>query len=688
MDTDRLAAKEELLQQQPDFLTKAKKKVNGHQTYICPVCGNGSGKDGTGICLDISSKSIFPHWKCFNCGLYGDVVELWKKANNLTDDNEAFTTAYSHFGIIVGDMPEKALSKPVEPRKGKTGISIPPNSNGLKNGIKSTLNGIVENSTPEKPVKEEFQQTDYSNFFLQANKNLKLTDYHRGISLDTLNQFKVGFVQEWRHPKAPDSVPTSPRLIIPTSKNSYLARDTRENLSDILKQYAKSKVGSMSIFNIDALLLSENPVFVVEGEIDALSIIDVGGEAVGLGSVSMVNRLLEILQNAMQKPTKPLIIALDDDKSGQAAAAKLSEGLDKLNISYFVYNFTKPYKDANEFLMQDRKGFADKVTAVNENPEKAIYQANHSNFSFLQDFVNTIAESAVDTPYIATGFPEFDNALDGGLYEGLYILGAISSLGKTTFALQICDNIAKIGNDILIFSLEMSKYELIAKSISRLTLLDVLTNSGDIRNAKTARGITTGSRYAKYSAMENEIIQRAIGNYGKFAKNVYIHEGIGDIGVSQVRKTIAEHIRITGKKPVILIDYIQILSPTDVRATDKQNMDKSTLELKRISRDFKIPVLAISSFNRESYKSAVSYASFKESGAIEYSSDILIGLQLAGAGSKSFDVDAAKAKEPREIELVILKNRNGKTGQKIGYEYFPKFNYFQEKKALKKQARL
>ena len=51
--------------------------------------------------------------------------------------------------------------------------------------------------------------------------------------------------------------------------------------------------------------------------------------------------------------------------------------------------------------------------------------------------------------------------------------------------------------------------------------------------------------------------------------------------------------------------------------------------------------------------------SFKESGAREYSSDVLLGLQLKDVGSQGFNVDEAKKKEPREIELVILKNRNG-----------------------------
>lgn len=64
--------------------------------------------------------------------------------------------------------------------------------------------------------------------------------------------------------------------------------------------------------------------------------------------------------------------------------------------------------------------------------------------------------------------------------------------------------------------------------------------------------------------------------------------------------------------------------------------------------------------------------------AIEYSSDVLIGLQLKGAGTKEFDVTEAKAKNPREIELVILKNRNGATGKRIQYKYYPMFNYFEE----------
>ena len=69
---------------------------------------------------------------------------------------------------------------------------------------------------------------------------------------------------------------------------------------------------------------------------------------------------------------------------------------------------------------------------------------------------------------------------------------------------------------------------------------------------------------------------------------------------------------------------------------------------------------------------------FKESGAIEYSTDVLIGLQLKGVGNKNFDIDQAKSKNPREVEAVILKNRNGRTGGKTGFDFYAMFNYFAE----------
>ena len=152
--------------------------------------------------------------------------------------------------------------------------------------------------------------------------------------------------------------------------------------------------------------------------------------------------------------------------------------------------------------------------------------------------------------------------------------------------------------------------------------------------------------------------------------------------MKEIEQEVADHYEIMQTIPLVVVDYLQLLAPLDVRASDKQNMDRATLELRRIARDYHCPVIVISSFNRSSYNQKVNFGSFKESGAIEYCADVVVGLQLEGVGQDDFDVDVEKAKNPRSIEAVILKNRFGETGGTIRYTYNPALNYFRERREI------
>lgn len=659
---ERQDAREQLKGYLRNYVESVTQKSKGANLYVCPLCGSGKGKNGTGAFSIKNGTS----WKCFSCNAGGDIFDLYGAINGTTDHNEQLRGISELYGVQVTSYRSTAQE------------DFSPEYQNQPKNEQYTYNSIHTN------VYTQAQQTetaDYTDFFLQAHKAVEQTDYwkKRGLSKETVDRFKLGYVAEWRHPKAPKA-PASPRLIIPTSTGSYLARDTRDQIPEEQRAYSKSKVGSIQLFNKKALQTATKPIFIVEGELDALSIIEVGGEAVALGTTTKSKALIELLKS--QAPAQVLIIALDNDEAGQRASRELTEGLQGLNIPCYSFNPCGQYKDANEALQRDREALtiaveeAEHLQDEEAQAQKEAYLKN-STAHYLQSFVNGIADS-VDTPYIPTGFKKLDSVLDGGLYEGLYIVGAISSLGKTTIITQIADQIAQAGTDVLIFSLEMARTEIMAKSISRHTLQSVLATGGDIRNAKTARGITTGKRYIDYNQTERDLINSSIMEYSKYAQNIYISEGIGNIGAEQIRETVQKHILFTGKTPVVIIDYLQILAPYSERATDKQNTDKAVMELKRISRDYKTPVIGISSFNRANYKEAVTMEAFKESGAIEYSSDILIGLQLKGAGKKDFDANEAKRKDPREIELVILKNRNGRTGDSLSFNFYPLFNYFEE----------
>lgn len=596
---------------------------------------------------------------CFSCGADYDTFDIIGIDFGLTDPAKIFSKAHELFNITIDG-----------------------------NGVSGPLSAQPVVAPPVQATQQahDTQEAQYmAEYLIKAHQAVGQTDYFnkRGIGPDLIERFNLGYDPHFKT-KEGDEYKTWHAVIIPTGPGSFNARNTKP---DAAKENRLRKRGASVIYNIPALY-SGKPVFVVEGEMDALSVMDAGAEAIALGSTANTEQLLKRIR--LQAPTHTLILSLDNDQDGQQAAEKLKTGLSSLGVSFIEENISAQFKDPNEHLTVNRSSFIQAVQeaqAVVITQEEADLAAEREEYlrnsaaNHINAFVGGIAES-VNTPAIPTGFAGMDIILDGGLYEGLYVMGAISSLGKTTFFMQLADQIAQQDQDVLVFSLEMARAEIMAKSISRLTLLNTVQSGGDPHNAKTARNITTGKKYATYTQIERDLIKDSIRDYGKYADRIFISEGIGDIGADSIRKTVQKHVFFTGRRPVIIVDYLQLLAPHDPRSTDKQNTDKSVLELKRISRDFKIPVLAISSFNRMNYNHAVTMESFKESGAIEYSSDVLIGLQAKGAGKKvngkEFDINAAKRKNPREVELVILKNRNGRTGDTLAYEYYPLFNYFKE----------
>lgn len=275
-----------------------------------------------------------------------------------------------------------------------------------------------------------------------------------------------------------------------------------------------------------------------------------------------------------------------------------------------------------------------------------------------------------------TGFNQLDDALDGGFTAGVHFIGAVSSLGKSTLALQIADHMGSLGNHIIYFSMEMSREQLAAKLISMHTL----RFRANDKRAKTANQLTSESM--KYFEDEDwDVVNEARRIVSENGIHTTICADCGDaITIDAIAKYVKDYIATYEVKPVVFIDYLQILAAPEkmLRATDKQNVDYNIRKIRMMASKYDIPVIVISSFNRESYKNQVSFQSFKESGNIEYSCDTMIGLQYKGVGTEGFNVDEAKAKYPRMIELIILKQRYGPTGAVIQYKFYTKYNKFEE----------
>lgn len=323
-----------------------------------------------------------------------------------------------------------------------------------------------------------------------------------------------------------------------------------------------------------------------------------------------------------------------------------------------------------------------------------------------------------------TGFTKLDELLDGGFLGGnLILLGAISSLGKTTFALQIAENLALSGKDVLVFSLEMSKKELFAKSVSRNTYRivesqgalsffdekDRLTMGDALRGRIGEDQIDVTKPYQK-----RDLFEAALAETNKLKEHFRIIRD-NKIDVGKVEDFINVHVEVTGNKPFVILDYLQILKHgDDVRGDKRVLTDEDVNNLKDIAVRYDLPIMVISSFNRNNYLEPVSQGSFKESGTIEYTSDTLIGMQYSGMQyQKHWFTNKNKKKKlvyeskiehdtrVRErlekmdedgalglslpIDVVLLKNRGVSKG-KLLFEFCPKYNIFTENEDQSKAA--
>lgn len=630
------------------YLQKA--RVEG---YICPICGSGSGPNGTGI-----TTKDGKHYTCWagKCFTSADIPDIIAAKEGLTPGSrEALQRAYEVYSLTVGKkLPSTGENKP----------SVPP------------------------AQKEQKAAQDFTAYIEECHARIGQTDYpqRRGFTKKIIERFRLGYEPNFRtKEKLEDGTErfvTWKALIIPNGPSRYTARNTDINATKANRYRFR---GHNVPYNFQALEQTEKPVFIVEGELDALSVIEAGGEAIAIGTDATL--LLDRLNK--DKVKKPLLLALDKDKPGQEAEAELRAGLEKKGIPFLQADIAGEYKDANEAYMKDTPAFVMAVYAAQQEiktAEELALEAEQAAYMKINAAANLeafFAEVSQGKKPYSTGFKLLDKELGGGIFEGLTIVGAVTSAGKTTLTMQIADYMAQAGHDVLIFSLETGMNELIARSISRETLLECFEQRLPDTDALTTRAILNGEQGRQ------GILEAASKAYEKYAGNLYIFQSLGKIGTKRIREETQRHKDITGRTPIVVIDYLQLLGQNEAKYSTgaKDIMDAAVTELKCLAVDYKTPVILISSFNRDNYKADANFASFKESGGIEYSADLLLGLQYEGAGKEGFNQEKleqlAEAK-PRKMELKIMKNRNGEWGQRILFDYYAVANYFQEISVKKK----
>lgn len=616
---------------------------------ICPICGNGTGESGTGITENPRKPG---NLTCFKCGFQGDIIDLLQK-DKATDYNGALAIAADVLGVTI-DTEGEAYS-----------------FTGSKH------------QAEQHPAPLDEVPANYIPYYRECCTRLFETPaaleyiHRRGISDETARAFWLGYDPAWRSPtaiKRGNTPPSSPRIILQCTRSQYEARA----INGTGGKFDKMNEGGKALFNayiLDNPTYNNSSIFITEGIFDALSVIEAGGLAIALNSTANAEKLLEKLEAAATPTKSTIILCLDNDQAGQSATEKLERGLSRLNISNIRADICNGHKDPNEALTADRSAFIEAVHAAQ--------RAAKGKPDNIADYIAHTIERDIEQFKAArnknTGFPLLDNK-SGGLFPGLYVIAAISSLGKTTFTAQIADQLAEAGEDVLFFSLEMSRLELVTKSIARRAYISdgVLANS----SLSYRRGYYETERKAfaaQYAA--------------KVGDRMNIIEGNFNCNISFIGSYVRSYVDRTGTRPTVIIDYLQILqaeSANAMQSSTKQSVDMVITELKRLSRELNITVIAISSVNRANYLTPIDFESLKESGGIEYTADVIWGLQLAclskdpvfdeekAIKKKRAAIKGAKAESPRKIELVCLKNRYGIANFSVYFDYHPAHDYFIE----------
>ena len=612
----------------------------------------------------------------------GDAGHFFVNPN--TNSYSSFSSCCNGGSIIDFLMEYNRLDKKeaIDRAKSIAGIQRSGGNNQMNNNTRSQNNNEIKQQREEEKKKQEEAEKQRIEYLKQQKgqfiKNAlerqteenkqKVYEYmeSRNISKETANRYHLFISNNIYEDK--DHLE---RVVIPIYENnepiSYVARATSKEIQGQAK--ALNSAGEQTPLNIDYIKQEpgeNNLIYVCEAWADALSFEDIGEKAIALHSTQKVNQfLIKITDNIKTASKYHYVLCCDNDEAGIKANAKLAEEFNNLQIKYSRMYIPKEYNDINEWYC---KVGSQEVFKAEINPLKDDNVLRYIDNSFLNDI-----ERMKTYKSKSTGFKNLDKEING-VYPGLYVLGAISSLGKTTFISQLVDQMAQQGEHVIFFSLEQSRFELVAKGISRQTFIL------NPQEAKTSLAIMQNTDIA-------DITIKGVEQYQPIAHNTNIVEGNFNITVNSIREYVGEYIKFCKVKPIVVLDYLQILRPLNDRLTDKQQVDYNVTELKRISRDYDIPVFVICSFNRDNYTTTVDFTSFKESGAIEYSADVVMGLQLAvmeeiKGNAKLTEVrekiNEAKNEIPRKIQLIGLKNRNGKSYFKCNYKFYSAFNYFEE----------
>ncbi|WP_446745388.1 replicative DNA helicase [Silvibacterium acidisoli] len=367
---------------------------------------------------------------------------------------------------------------------------------------------------------------------------------------------------------------------------------------------------------------------------------------------------------------------------GVAYLASLTEGLPRrLSIDEYV----RIVKDKS-LLRQLINICSTSITRAADQGEEALEILNAAESSLLEVTEKGITRGFAGIPEIvrdsfgtidnlykegrevtglATHFTEFDRMTSGLQNSELTIIAARPSMGKTAWAINIAQNAAvRGGNVVAVFSLEMSKESLLRRMLASEALVD---------SQKIQKGFLGRDDHEKLSAALERLVECQL----------FIDDTPG-ISLTEMRAKARRLKQSTGSLDLIVIDYLQLMTASS--GAGKKGPENRTQEVSAISRGLKalakemnIPVIALSQLSRSSEQRGGDkkpmLSDLRESGSIEQDADVVAFIHREAYYNRDENGEP-DPETANKAEIIIAKQRNGPTGS-VQLAYLSKCTRFE-----------
>ncbi len=300
-------------------------------------------------------------------------------------------------------------------------------------------------------------------------------------------------------------------------------------------------------------------------------------------------------------------------------------------------------KDIKEILDEaEREVFhiAEKRTSSNEGPKNVI--------DILEQTISKIEQLSQNKNHngvtgVTTGFKDLDKKTAGLQRSDLIIVAARPSMGKTTFAMNLCENAALASDKpVLVFSLEMPADQIMMRTLASLSRVD----QTKIRTGQ----ITDDEEWARISSTMAILTNKP---------NIYIDDSAG-LTPTELRSRARRVYRENGGLSMIMVDYLQLMRAPGFADNRTLEIAEISRSLKALAKELEVPVVALSQLNRSleqrSDKRPVN-SDLRESGSIEQDADLIMFIYRDEVYHETND-------ENRNVaEIIIGKQRNGPIGR-------------------------